>query len=146
MLHLEEMIAKQLIQPRTTNGGFNSARLDLDEAHMAYIVVQLTQAVGHATLLTVQRATDDAGDAVLVNNVKIYANESTAAGDANVRQADALNYTVDNAISNKVVIFQIDPASLGGTNNQVRIVVADSARATNFASIMGYIVPARYSA
>lgn len=136
----ESLKTVQLIQPRTTNGGFTSDWISLKNVKRAYVIVELTQAVGHATLLTVNQATAVAGTGskALTNNCRVWANEDVAASDTQVRKTDAKNYAVAADIKNKQVIFDIDPAEcldLAGEFDCVSITAADSAQATNFASI-----------
>ena len=118
-----------------------------------YIVVNLTQAVGHATLLTPRRATavDGTGVVVLVTNVRIWVNEDTAASDTLVSQTAALNFTVANDIKKKMIIFEIDVSALGFTTatpgvpyDVVNLLVADSSQATNFISANYYLTDLRF--
>lgn len=135
----EEFKIVQGIQPRTTNAGFSSDWVSLKNAKKAIIVVNLTQAVGHATALTLAQATVVAGSdtKAMTNNVSIWANEDCAATDTLVRQTDAKAYTVTNDVKNKVVVFEIDPNSLDVANNFdcISLTVADSSQATNIASV-----------
>lgn len=142
----------QLAQPKTTNGGFTSDWLDLKDAHRAIIICEVTQAVGHATAFTLNRATatTPAGNTTLGNNVKIWANEDVATSDTLVAQADAKAHTVDAEITNKTIVFEIDPSTLGDNGasppvdyKAVAVVVSDSSQATNFASITA-IIETRY--
>lgn len=135
----------QLAQPQTTDGGFTSDWLDLKNALRATIVVELTQAVGHATAFTLNRATDTTptGNTTLANNVPVWANEDTGASDTLVKQTNAKAHTVSNDIKNKQIVFQVDPADLGDTYDAVAVVVADSSQATNLVTITA-IVETRY--
>jgi len=122
--------------PVTTNGGVTADYVSLKTAHKVYIVIQLTQAVGHATLLTPRQASAVAGTGVkvLTAGVRIWANEDTAASDTLVQQADAVNYTVTNDIKKKLVIFEIDPDAMdiAGGFDVLGLLVGDSSQATNF--------------
>ena len=93
--------------PVTTNGGVIGDYISIKNAGRLYIVCSLTQAVGHATLLTPQRATAVVGSDVtaLANNVRIWANEDTASSDTLVLQTAALNFTVNSSVSKKMIIF-----------------------------------------
>ena len=130
--------------PRTTNGGFNSGELMLTNAQDAFIVVHITNAVGHETLFSLQQD-DGSGTWLAVpvtQNVWVSENVATTAIS---RQANAVSYTVDANISNKIIIFRVNPDSLSDGFDRVRLVSADSTEATNFASVVGYHLPARYS-
>lgn len=130
----------QLAHPQTSNGGFTSDWISLKNAKRAYLIVEMQQAVGHATALTVNQATAVAGTGskVLTNNCRVWANEDVVASDTQVRKTDAKNYTVTNDIKKKQVIFDIKPSECLDLPNDfdcVSITVADSAQATNLVSI-----------
>jgi len=127
--------------PVTTNGGVTSDYVRLGDAHKAFIVCQLTQAVGHATSIAVRKATAAAGTGVVAITVSqpIWANEDTAASDALVAKAAAVSYAVTNDIKKKIVVFQIDPASLGDTFDYLNFTVSDSSQATNFVAGAFYL-------
>lgn len=133
----------QGIQPRTTNGGFSSDWVSLRNANRVAIVVNLTQAVGHATAFTLAQATAVSGGdtKAITNNCLIWANEDCAASDTLVRKTDAKAYTVAADVKNKVIVFEVDPSNLDVANNFdcISLTVADSSQATNIASIEFYI-------
>lgn len=140
----------QILQPKTTNAASNTVWISLKNAARAWIVVNLTQAVGHATVLTVNQATAVAGTGtkVLTNNTRIWANEDVAASDTLARAADAKNYTVAADVKNKQVVFEIDPATCMDINNGfdcIGVNVGASAQVTNFASAEA-IVEMKYQA
>lgn len=120
----------------TTNGGVTSDSVSLKHAHKAWIVIQLTQAVGHATAITIRQATDVAAgtNKALANAVPIWANEDTAAGDTLAEQTAAVSYTVTNDVKKKLVVFEIDPALLDTANGYdvLYFTVGNSSQATNF--------------
>jgi hypothetical protein len=131
--------------PETTNGGKTADFVSMKNGHWLWIVVTLKQAVGHATAITVKRATHVAGtgETTLANNVQIWANEDTAASDTLVRQTDAKAHTVTNDIKSKQIVFGIDPVSLGAGYDVVTVTAADSSQATNFWSVT-YLMATRY--
>lgn len=123
--------------PVTTNGGVTGDYVTLKNAHKAYIVVQLTQAVGHATVLSPKQASAVAGTGVkAVSAGRIWANEDTAASDTLVEQAAAATYTVTNDVKKKLVIFEIDPDDFDIANgfDVLGFAASDSSQATNFIS------------
>lgn len=130
--------------PVTTNGGITCDYVSLKTAHKAWIVVQLTQAVAHATQITPMRATDVAGTgaAVLTSAVRIWANEDTGASDTLVEKTAAVNYAVAADAAKKMVIFEIDPADIGAYD-VLGCTLSNSGQATNFASV-SYWLQTRY--
>lgn len=123
----------QIIQPRTTNGGFTTDVVSLKNAVWARLVFHLTQAAAHATLITPRQSTTVAlGATAVMPAMDIKANEDVATSDTLVAQTAAANYTVTADIKNKIVIFEIDPALLTDGYPCVYATVANSGEATNF--------------
>lgn len=128
----------QGIQPSTTNGGATADYVSVKTGLWLWIIVNLTQAVGHATAITVKRATAVAGTGLttLANDIQVWANEDVAASDTLVKQTDAKGFTVTNDVKNKQIVFGLDPALLGEISSVVAdcvtVVAADSSQATNF--------------
>lgn len=138
----------QLQNPRTTNGGFTSDYVSLKNIKKATIIVELTQAVGHATAIAPKQASavDGTGVKALTNACSIWSNEDTATADTLTKQTDATSYTVAADVKNKQIIFEIEPSiSLDIANgfDCIAINSADSSQATNFASITA-ILETRY--
>lgn len=138
----------QAINPKTTNGALTGAYISLKNAVKVWIILNFTQAVGHATAITVEQASAIAGTGSKVISVvqPIWANEDTAASDELVRQTNAVGYTVAADVKNKTVVIQIDPATLDINNGFDCIVVktAASAQVTNFVSA-SYFIENKYS-
>jgi hypothetical protein len=137
----------QGIQPRTTNGGFTSDVVSLKNYKKATIIVELTQAVGHATAFTLNQYDAVGGTGkVLTGDVLVWANEDTATNDTLVRKTDAKSYTVAADVKNKTIVFEVEPSialDLGNNYDCIALVVANSGQATNFASIT-FVLEPRY--
>jgi len=133
--------------PVTTNGGVTADYVSLKNALKCYIVVELKQAVGHATLLTPTQASavDGTGAKVLTDNVQLWVNADTAASDTLVVQTAAKNYTVANDVKSKLIVFEIVPHSLDVANSFdcITLVAANSSQATNFISVT-YLLEMKY--
>lgn len=125
----------------TTNGGVASDWVSLKNVLRCQVHCVMTQAVGHATVLALQQATDVSGTGakVFANVVQIWANEAIGTNDTMVAQTAAINYTVTNDIANKIVVFDVDPSLLDVANNFdcIKVTASDSSQATNFISIVG---------
>lgn len=125
--------------PVTTNGGVTSDYVSLKNVHMAWIVLQFTQAVGHATTVQPRVATAVAGTGVtnITFSADWWENEDTATSDTLVRQTAATSLAVTNDIKKKQVICRIDPSDVvaqGATYDVINFTVSDSSQATNFVS------------
>ena len=128
------------VNNQTTNGGVDSDYVCLKNVNKLFVVVLLDQAVGHATAIAPYQASDVAatGAKVLTNVTRILANEATTVTDTLVAQTAAKNYSVTADIAEKMIVFEIDPATLDTANNFdcVKINIADSSQATNFATVL----------
>jgi len=137
----------QGVEPKTTNAAITSRYVSLKNGICAFVIVHLTQAVAHATPITLFQATDVSGTSAkaIASNVQVWANEDVAAGDALIRRTDGVGYTVTADVKNKMVVFQIEPERLdinnGFTTIQARI--GASSQVTNFASVE-ILIDAKY--
>ena len=141
----QDVLPVQLLAPTTTNGGATSRGVSLKNAIRAFIVVDLKQAVGHATAISLRQAKEIA----LTNNaagpsVPNWKNEDCVASDALTKNADGASVTVTNDVKSKQVIFQVDPVKLSADYGVVYVTAADSSQVTNFLSAVAYLVP-RYA-
>lgn len=131
-------------KPVTTNGGVTADYISVKNAAYVWIVVHLTQAVGHATVFAPKRATavDGTGAAVLANVVPIWYGNVTTSTNALTAQTAAVNYTMGAGVTGDVyIIFGIDPANLGGSYDVLGITASDSSQATDFVEITYWIKP-----
>ena len=134
-------------KPVTTNGGVTCDYVSLKYAQMAYVVIHLTQAVGHATAITIEKATAVAGTGhtAITNVVPIWYGNVSTSSNALTRQTDAVSYTIGVGVTGEAyIIFKIDPASLGAYDC-ITAIAADSSQATNIWEVTYWIQP-RYSA
>jgi hypothetical protein len=134
----------QLASPKTTSAGFTTGYITLKDAVKAWIVAELTDAVGFAEVFSVLQAQDVSGtNSAAGPTGKVWANEDTGTSDTQVRQTDGNSYTTTNNIKNKEVIFEIDPAALTDGFTTVALQVSASSQATNFVSVTA-ILERRY--
>lgn len=131
-------------RPVTTNGGVTADYISLKNAVKCWAVVHLAQTVGHATAITVEKATAVAatGTTAITNVVPIWYGNVTTSTNALTRQTDAVSYTLGGAVTGDVyIIFQIDPESLGSTFDCITVKAADSSQATNFIEVTYWLEP-----
>lgn len=115
MLHLAENTKViGLLKPAADAAGRTGRWITVKDAQRAWIVVYVDQANAATILLTPRQASAVAGTGskVLTVPVQIWANLDIAASDVLVRQADAVNFTTDAGVKEKIVIFQIELSSL----------------------------------
>lgn len=122
------------IAPITTNGAVVGDYISVKNAQMVWVVVHITQAVGHATAITLERATAVAptGSVAIANVVPIWYANITTANSLLVRQTDAVSFTLNVGVTGTVrVIFEVDPSSLGSTYDCLVVKSAASSQVTN---------------
>lgn len=127
----------QMIPPKTTNQALTSQVISLKGVNKAWIIMEFTQAAGHATTPTLNQATNIAAATNKAGpSVSIWANEDAAAGDTLVKQTAGASYAVTNNIKNKEVVFEIDPSAfdVNGGYDCAYVSIATSSQATNFVS------------
>ena len=131
--------------PVTTNGGIECDYVSLKNAHRVTVIVNMTQAVGHATSITLEKATavDGTGSVAITTAVPIWLNGDVAASDTLVRQTDAVSQAVAADIAKKMVVFQVDPVTLGDGFDCLVAKLSDSSQGTNFAQVT-YLLETRY--
>lgn len=132
----------QLIAPTTTNGGFDSRRVNLANAHKAWIVVDLMNAAGAATTATLKQA-----DAISSGNTANgpasalnWKNEDTASGDTLTKGGNANAVATDANAKSKQIVFEVLPEDLASGYQYVYANLSDSAQVTNFASVTAYLL------
>jgi len=120
--------------PVTTNGGVTGGYAVLKNAKYAWLLLQFTQAVSHATVLTLKEATAYAGTAVqtVANVVQIWSNLATATNDTLVKRTSATSYTLATGAYKAQVVIGIDPSALSAGFDVVGFTLSDSSQATNF--------------
>jgi hypothetical protein len=132
----------QAFAPKTTNAALTSQVITLKGAVKVWLVLHFTNAVGFASVPTIKQATDiAAGTNAAGPTCRVWANEDTAATDTLVAQTAGASYTMAADVKNKIVVFEIDPASLTDGYDCIYCTIATSSQATNFVSGEFVIAP-----
>lgn len=115
--------------------------ISLKNALKAWIVVHINQAAANVVAITVEQASAVAGTGTtpITVAVPIWANEDCATSDTLVRQTSAVGFTTSAAQKHKVVVFEIDPATLTLANGDCITVLTAASNAGNITSAMYYI-------
>lgn len=105
------------LAPAADAAGRTGDYVSLKNAARAFIVVHITQGNAATVALTPFQASAVAATGEkAIPAVPIWSNLDTATSDALVRRTDAVSYTTDAAVKNKIVVFQIDASALDVTN------------------------------
>jgi hypothetical protein len=119
--------------------------ISLKNAVRVYVVVHINQAAANTVGITLEQATSIAAGATtpITVSVPIWANEDCVASDRLVEQTAAVGFTTSAAQKHKMVVFEVDPATLAPTFDCLTVKTGASA-AGNITSAMYYVVP-RYT-
>jgi hypothetical protein len=130
--------------PVTTNGGVTCDYVSLKHAVKAWLVLQFTQAVGHATAVQPQTATAVAGTgaASITHSARWWLNDDTATLDALTEQTAATSMAVAATVKKKMMVVEIDVVQWNAASADVAgATISDSSQATNFVSGVWVIQP-----
>ena len=130
--------------PVTTNGGVTCDYVSLKNAVKAWLVLQFTQAVGHATVVQPQTATavDGTGAASITHSARNWVNADTAASDTLAAGTAGTAVTLAATVKKHLVVVEIDPVQWAGASADVAgATISDSSQATNFVSGVWVIQP-----
>jgi hypothetical protein len=136
------------LENQTNAGALTGDYVKASLCHMLYIVVSITQGAANTCALTIEQATTAGGGSTkaITNTVPIWSNLDTAASDTLTRRTDAVSYTTDAGVKNKIVIFQIDPSSLDTENEFDWITVkCGASNAGNIVGAMYFFGGLRYA-
>jgi hypothetical protein len=136
-----------VLKPAADAAGRTGRAVSLKNAQKAFLVAFLDQGNAATVLLTPQQCTAVAGTgAKAINATRIWAALTAQTTDILVRQTDAVNYTTDVGLAEKIVVFEIDPAALdvAGGFDCVRLNTGAS-NAANITSAFAVLSPLRYS-
>jgi hypothetical protein len=115
--------------------------ISLKNAQMAWVIFQYRQADGNAITFSVLRSTVVAsGGVALADAVPIWSNLDTATSDTLVRRTDAVSYAAGTGATNKLIVFQIDPATLGSTYDTI-CGYATAVAAAQYVSMLYVVLP-----
>jgi len=120
--------------------------VSMKNAHRAFVLAHINQAAANTVAITIEQAqaVANTGSKAITVAVPIWADEDCAASDTLVRQTDAVAFTTSAAQKHKLVIFQIDAATLNDANGFDCITVKTGASsASNITSAM-YVLETRY--
>jgi len=137
----------EALSPAADAGGRTGAYVSLKNCSKAFVVVHITQGNAATVLLSINQAKTVAGGSAkaITVAVPIWVDLDCAASDALVRATAAVNYTTDAGVKHKIVIFQIDPATLDLANEFDCItVVTGASNAANITEALYYLVDHRY--
>jgi hypothetical protein len=133
-----------VLKPATDAAGRTGRYVNLSLAHKAYLVFHVDQGNAATIAFDVVQASAAAGTGVkaLTGVRRIWTNLDLATNDAYARQADALSFTSDAGVKEKLVIIEVAPSDLDLPNGFTYI--APRTGASNVANLTQcdvYLVP-----
>lgn len=109
----ENFLPISVLEPKADAAGRTGAWVSLKSAVRAWVEFYVDQGNAATIAVSINQASAIAGTGskVITNAVPIWANQDCDAS-AFTRATDAVNFTTSAAVKKKLVIFQIDPATL----------------------------------
>lgn len=132
------------LKPATDAAGRTGRYFNMALAHKAYLVFNIDQGNAATIAVDLLQATSAGGGSakVLTGTRRIWTNLDQATNDTYTRQTDALSFTTDAALKEKLVIIEVNPADLDLANGFTWIAARTGAsNAANLTSCLVYIVP-----
>jgi hypothetical protein len=117
--------------------------ISLKNVQMAWVIFHYNSGNSTAEVFSINKATDVAasGATQITNVVPIWLNSACATSDVNVRQTDAVQQAVAATATDQIVIFQIDPASLGTTYDCIAGYTTSTIAAGDWLEILYVLLP-----
>ena len=140
---VENLKVVEGLPPAPDAAGRSSDVVSLKNLHKLIVVCHVLQGNAATVALTPEQCTAVSGAGnKAIPAVPIWANQDCAASDALVRQADAVSFTTDAALKDKIVVFEIDPSKLdiAGGFDCIRVNTGAS-NVANITEVMFYGVP-----
>jgi len=108
----------EAIAPQAGGSELTGDWINLENCNHLAVEAHIKQDNAATIALTIEQAKDVSGtDAKAITEaVPIFANQDCAAGDTLTRQTDAVSFTTSATLKNKIVVFEIDPATLDKAN------------------------------
>ena len=139
----EEVGLIQGLASQTNAGALAGDYISLKLAHKVLVIFHMAQGAADQAVLSLTKATDVAttGEAAVTATFPIYYNLDCST-DGFTRATDAASYTLSVGLTNKLVVFVIDPSILGAFD-----CLAAAVGASNILNIIGvtYQVLPRYA-
>ena len=141
-----------ILDPAADAAGRTGRWVSCKTSHKMYLIAYINQGSATAVTLNIQQATNVSGGSAknITNNVRIWACVNIGSTDLLVRQTDATSvssvvYTTDTGTNAKIIVFEIDPATLDLTNSFVYVtLITGASSASNITSAIAVSTPARY--
>lgn len=126
--------------------GRTSAYVSLKHVRRAWAICKVNQGNAAQVTFSLLQATAVAGTgSKAAAAVPVWTNQDTATSDALARGTDAATFQTSAAVKNKIVVFQIDPATLDVNNNFDCIAVSTSAsNAANTTDVL-FVMESHYA-
>ena len=120
--------------------------VSLKNYHCCFVIVHINQANAAQVAITIEQATAvlPAGSIAITQAVPIWVNAACTVTDTLVAQADAVAFTTDAGVEQKVIVFKVDASHLDLTFDCITVITAAS-NAANITSAMYVMIPSRYA-
>jgi hypothetical protein len=112
-MNIDKQITVCAIKPQA-GGAITGTYISLKNVVKCFVKVLINQAAANTVAITIEQATAVAptGSTAITNVAQIWSNLDCTASNTFVLRTAAVSYTTDAGQVPKIVVFQIDPASL----------------------------------
>jgi hypothetical protein len=143
----EEAKIVSMMVPATDAAGRTGAWVTLKNSMKAYLVWYITQGNAATIALTINQASKVAGTGskAITGLARWWVNVDVSLTDTLVRQADAVSFTTDAGVKNKIVVAEVDPDSLDIANGFCCVTgITGASNVANITSGLFFLTPQRY--
>ena len=144
MFQLDKIKYVEAIEPQA-GASISGKCLSMKNIIKMHIVVQITQAASNTVAITIEQSTDvsKSGNTAITQVVPIWSNLDTDTSDVLVKRTNAVSYTTDSGVQEKIIVFEVDAQKLDAGYTSINVLTGSSSSA-NITSAL-YICELRYS-
>lgn len=145
---IDKIKVVEALTPQTNGGALVGDYISLKNVLKAFVFVEVQQAHATPPAITIEQDTTIAISAskAITKAVPIWSNLDCAASDVLVARTANVAYTTDAGIKHKIVIFEIDPATLDIANGFDCITVKIAGSDISNIVAAQYVLDLRYNA
>jgi len=128
MIQIDKVKVVEAIAPQTGASARTGKYISMKNVLKATIICQIAQATSATSAITLEQSTAVAGTGhtAITNVVPIWSDLDTATSDTLTARTAAVSYTTDAATTNKVVVFEVNPAELDATYDVLNVIMGIS--------------------
>lgn len=138
------LVPVSILEPKADAAGRTGLYISLRGARRAWLVAYIDQGNAATIALTINQATAVAGTSAkaITVSIPIWANQDANTAATFTKQTDAVSFTTSAAVKKKIVVFELDPATLDLANSfDCVAMITGASNAANITSAFALIEP-----